>query len=598
MVGGFQRVQFRTTNTGSYGNFLDGIQLTLRPFVQLSLASSSGLESVPSAGLPTLLVSGTATSAISVTINITGGTAVRGTDYITPGGGASFTVTIPAGTYYNSPIALGISITDDSAVESNETITMSLATGSGYTNGHTTTCGSAAQTSATYTINDNDSRVTLRKRWANAVVGDDANVTIARSATVIDTLASDAGTANELDTDATTTPVVIGETLTLAETLSGSNVGSYNGAIACTGTADTNLADGLTIGTGETAITCTYTNTRTSQLLSLVKQWGANSVTGHSASVTTTGGSNNASFSSTAPTGTTGSSVTVYSGEVITLPAETYGGGGSAAFYNATLQCAGGTPLASGAVARSITISASTTATVCTYTNARKTATLTLRKAWVNAIVNNSVSVSATGLINAASLSSVANSATETDSSSAITVYVGESGTLGESFTAGSAAGYAAALACTGNSNALAGNVLTISTSDTAIVCTYTNTFITPLTITKSSLILSDGINLTNPKFIPGAMVQYCILITNPGTLAATDVSVSDPLPASTIFQTGTILSGTTCLGASDPEDEDATGLDETNPFGVSLSGSTIIGTAASLAPSASFAIVFEAQIN
>lgn len=259
-------MQFTTPNTGSYGNFLDGIQLTLRPFIQLSLASGSGLESIPSANIPTLRVSGTLTSAITVTITITGGTATRGTDYTTPGGGATFTVSVPAGTYYDTPIALGINVTSDSAVEASETITLSLPAGVGYTIGHSTTCGAAAQTTSTYTILNDDSRVTLRKQWSGAVVGDDATVTISRAGSVVDSLASDAGTANELDTDATPTVAVIGETLTLTETLGPSNAGAYSPALACTGAADTNLADGLTIGAGETAILCTYTNSYTTPL--------------------------------------------------------------------------------------------------------------------------------------------------------------------------------------------------------------------------------------------------------------------------------------------------------------------------------------------
>ncbi|MCM0001128.1 MAG: hypothetical protein NBV68_17295, partial [Erythrobacter sp.] len=109
---GLQRVQFTTTDPGSVGNLLDAIQLSLRPFVQFSAASGSGPESIAATSMPTLLVTGAARNPIPVTITITGGTAVRGTDYTTPGGGASFTVTIPAGTYYNTAIPLGITIVD------------------------------------------------------------------------------------------------------------------------------------------------------------------------------------------------------------------------------------------------------------------------------------------------------------------------------------------------------------------------------------------------------------------------------------------------------------------------------------------------------
>lgn len=380
---GMQRVQFTTSDAGSFGNFLDAIQLSLRPFVQISAASSTGAESVASAGMATLLVTGSTTSAINVIVNITGGTATRGTDYTTPGNAATFTVTIPAGTYYNSPIPLGIAVVDDTAVEAAETINFSISAGTGYTMANTTTCGAASVTSGTYTITDNDSRVTLRKQWADATVGDDADVTLSRAGTVIGTLTSDAGAAGELDTSATPTPVVLGETVTLGETLAPTNVSRYSGAVACTGAADTNLADGLTIGPTETAIVCTYTNTR--------------------------------------------------------VPA---------------------------------------------------------------------------------------------------------------------------------------------------------------LAVTKTSAVLSDGVNASNPKAIPGAALRYCILVTNPGTLAAANVAASDLLPAGITYSAGTARSGATCTTATTIEDDDAAGADETDPYGVSFLAGTLTATATTLAPGASFAITFDAVLN
>lgn len=62
-------------------------------------------------------------SAKTVTVNVTGGTATS-EDYNRTG-----TITIPAGTVHNSlvSIASGITITDDSIREANETITLSLS---------------------------------------------------------------------------------------------------------------------------------------------------------------------------------------------------------------------------------------------------------------------------------------------------------------------------------------------------------------------------------------------------------------------------------------------------------------------------------------
>jgi len=379
---GLQRVQFTTTDPGSVGNLLDSIQLTLRPFIQISTASSTALESVPSAGMATLILTGASTSAINVTVAVTGGTAIRGTDYTTPGGGATFTVTVPAGTYNNTAVPLGITVIDDTALEGSETIAFSLAAGTGYTIANTSTCGGAVQTTGTHTITDNDGRVTLRKQWADATVGDDANVILSRGGSAIGTLASDAGTAGELDTNAAT-PVVLGETLTLSETLPGTNAAQYSAAVACTGAADTNLADGLTIGLAETAVVCTYTNTR-----------------------------------------------------------------------------------------------------------------------------------------------------------------------------------------------------------------------IVPLQVTKTSIVWSDGINAANPKAIPGAILRYCILVNNPGTLAATSVTATDLLPAPLTYLAGTSRTGSGCATATTVEDDNATGADEIDPYGVSFLSGTLTGTATSLAGGTSFAISFDATVN
>jgi uncharacterized repeat protein (TIGR01451 family) len=53
------------------------------------------------------------------------------------------------------------------------------------------------------------------------------------------------------------------------------------------------------------------------------------------------------------------------------------------------------------------------------------------------------------------------------------------------------------------------------------------------LSIVKTVAILSDPINLTtNPKAIPGAVVEYTLTITNAGLVTATGVDLSDDVPA------------------------------------------------------------------
>jgi uncharacterized repeat protein (TIGR01451 family) len=123
----------------------------------------------------------------------------------------------------------------------------------------------------------------------------------------------------------------------------------------------------------------------------------------------------------------------------------------------------------------------------------------------------------------------------------------------------------------------------------------------TSLSVTKTSSIISDGISGANPKSLPGAVVEYCVLITNNGTAvtpAQTNVVMNDVLPALTSYVSGSMLSGTTCATATTAEDVDNIGADETDPFGMSLSGSTISGRAASLTAGGTFAMVYRVTLN
>jgi uncharacterized repeat protein (TIGR01451 family) len=121
----------------------------------------------------------------------------------------------------------------------------------------------------------------------------------------------------------------------------------------------------------------------------------------------------------------------------------------------------------------------------------------------------------------------------------------------------------------------------------------------TSLSVAKTSSVVSDPINnLTNPKAIPGAVIRYCILATNNGGAAHTNVALSDPVPAGMAYVPGSMRSGTTCAGASAVEDEDTIGADDTDGVSMSVSGSTISGIQASLATGASVAFVFNATMN
>ena len=123
----------------------------------------------------------------------------------------------------------------------------------------------------------------------------------------------------------------------------------------------------------------------------------------------------------------------------------------------------------------------------------------------------------------------------------------------------------------------------------------------TSLSVVKTSSTISDGVSGANPKSIPGAVTQFCLLVTNDGnteTAASTNVQAVDIVPVTMTYVAGSLFSGTTCATATTAEDDNAAGADESDPFGISVTGSTVTGITASLAAGGTFAIVFRATVN
>ena len=118
------------------------------------------------------------------------------------------------------------------------------------------------------------------------------------------------------------------------------------------------------------------------------------------------------------------------------------------------------------------------------------------------------------------------------------------------------------------------------------------------IAVTKVASVLSDGISASNPFSVPGATIRYCILVTNNGSATATAVTMSDAVPGDVTYVPGSLASGTSCANANTAEDDDAAGGDESDPFGMSVSGSTVSGVATSLGPTSGFAMVFHATVD
>ncbi len=118
------------------------------------------------------------------------------------------------------------------------------------------------------------------------------------------------------------------------------------------------------------------------------------------------------------------------------------------------------------------------------------------------------------------------------------------------------------------------------------------------ISVSKASVVVSDGVSGSNPKSLPMAFVRYCITITNNGPGIASSIIGTDIVPSNTVYVAGSMRSGANCNSAATVEDDDATDADETDPYGASISGATISVSTASMASAESFAVTFQTRIN
>jgi uncharacterized repeat protein (TIGR01451 family) len=162
-----------------------------------------------------------------------------------------------------------------------------------------------------------------------------------------------------------------------------------------------------------------------------------------------------------------------------------------------------------------------------------------LAKTWGSgAPAGNAVTLAIAGGTSAAAGSSTVGAATV---AATATAAAGATLTLSEAFTSGTPGNYTIGLACTrvrdGAAVPVTGNGLSRTITmpnDSAVACAYTNRLSVPLTVVKASRVISDPINGTTlPKAIPGAIVEYEIIVTNPAAnpVDADSVVLADPIP-------------------------------------------------------------------
>jgi uncharacterized repeat protein (TIGR01451 family) len=180
---GFSAISTFNNNLGA-GNLLDDINIQLKPFIGFVNPVTSSVEggtgtlpqirivgSVPAGGLSlTLAVAGNA--SFGADFDYTGSTTLTGIS----GNSVSLVVTVPAGNYSdalaNNIFTLPINTINDSAIEDNETIILTMppnGASSNFVNANPTTCGGTFSTSLTHTIIDND--IDLRATKSSSASG-------------------------------------------------------------------------------------------------------------------------------------------------------------------------------------------------------------------------------------------------------------------------------------------------------------------------------------------------------------------------------------------------------------------------------------------
>ena len=124
------------------------------------------------------------------------------------------------------------------------------------------------------------------------------------------------------------------------------------------------------------------------------------------------------------------------------------------------------------------------------------------------------------------------------------------------------------------------------------------------LSVFKSSRVISDGVSAgPNFKSLPGAVVEYCISVTNAvGGATATNISISDLVPTNTTYSAGTIRvngtvtspgAGQTCAAGTvvtDAADADA------GSFGTPAN--TVAGSLTNITGGNSSALIFRVTLN
>jgi hypothetical protein len=331
--------------------------------------------------------------------------------------------------------------------------------------------------------------VTVLKDWVNGATGDQAGLSItgtdpATSGSAIANVPfGGTGTASET----ATATIFSGETVSINEQLPPPghvNTGAYTSSITCTPSTGFTPGSGGRGGTLEVPsppvhVTCTFTNTRaTTGILTLQKSW-VNGEQDDTADLLVSATLASGSTTATVPVGGTGISadtvqVPLTANESVTL-GEILRAANSGS-YTSSLSCD-----QPGLTGNTFAVSSGTEAVLCTFTNTRTSANLTLEKAWVNGAAGDSAGLSIIGTdptTVGAAIATVPVGGTGTSSQSATApIYSGQTVTVSETLAPGNTGTYTSSLDCSNGITATetTTGTFTIPATPVPVTCAFTN---------------------------------------------------------------------------------------------------------------------------
>lgn len=318
---------------------------------------------------------------------------------------------------------------------------------------------------------------------------------------------------------------------------------------------------GVTVGAGNTItlssgadVRCQITNTVQTVTVTLVKKW-TNAIQGDTATLAI-GATTSTSTADGSPTFVdTAHQITVTTVPGATLDLSEVLGAGNKGTYGSTLSCTAGSYPANGNGGYTLTVPGSNT--TCTFDNTASTVTVSLTKAWSNAIAGDTA-----GLF----IKTPAGTQLQTGTATAptgqtinATVRVGDSVVLSEVLGAGNAGAYGQTWTCTNGVTAPASNALatgTITVPAGGFSCTVTNTAKTAtVTVNKQ---WTSGFQNDTAQITANGASGTSTLNSPSGTELDTDVvtttvRVGDPVSIAEVLGTpsgGHYTSAWSCTGA------------------------------------------------